>query len=115
MEAREQAKRDALANAKFPVDGLSFTENAILYKGLPLDQPGQAERIRISCAIAAALNSKLRVILIRDGNDLDDDGLAAVYEFAEINDMQIWLEVVGTSADGVGVVLEAGEVVADNQ
>lgn len=109
MQDRAAEVAAAIAAAKLPVDGLSFADDAVLFNGLPLEQASDAEQLRISVAIAAAMNPKLRVIRIRDGSLLDDDGLRLLAEMAEAQDLQIWIEKVD-SGGKLGFVIEAGEL-----
>lgn len=106
---REKIKVTAVATAKMPIGGLGFGAGAITYYGLPFDQASSAEQLRVSCAIAMAANSKLRVIRIKDGSLLDEDGLAMLEQLAFENDYQIWLEKVDSSGK-IGIVMEDGEV-----
>ena len=57
-----------------------------------------------------AMNPKLRVLLIRNGNDLDADNLELVREMAAEADAQVWIERLDATGD-VAVVIEDGEVV----
>lgn len=114
MTEREQHIKDAIENAEMPVDGLSIGSGTVFFKGLPLDQSSDSEQLRISCAIAMAGNPKLRVIRVRNGSLLDEDGLAMLKALAKDRDYQVWCERVDSSGM-VGVVLEDGEVVADHQ
>lgn len=107
MEDRDEAKAKAIAAAKLPVPGLVFGSGAVTLDGVPFDQGSDAEQLRASVAIAAALNPKLRVIRIRDGSLLDEDGLRLVAELAEQQDMQVWIERVDASGK-VGFVIEDG-------
>lgn len=109
MEAREVDKREKIAAAKMPVDGLGFGEEAITLNGLPFDQASDAEQLRVSCAIAMSANPKLRVIRVRDGSLLDEDAMALLAKMADEHDMQVWIEVVNSSGR-VGIVLEDGRV-----
>lgn len=109
MADRNEAKRAAIAAAKMPVDGISFGEGVVLLNGVPFDQGSDAEQLRASVAIAAALNPKLRVIRIRDGSLLDDQAMVWLAKFAQDLDMQIWIERVDGSGK-VGFVIEDGEV-----
>src|SRR5690606_21518245 len=61
MQAREQAKQDAIANAKLPVPGVGFGDGVVLLNGVPFEQASDAEQLRASCAIAMAGNPTLRV------------------------------------------------------
>lgn len=114
MEARDKQKATAISSAKFPIEGLGFGANEVLLDGVPFEQGSTAEQLRASCAIAMAMNPEIRVITIRDGSLLDDKSMAVLADLAKGNDFQLWIEVVDTSGM-VGVVLEDGVVVADNQ
>lgn len=109
IDAIDTKKRDAIAAADMPVDGLGFGDGVVTFNGLPLDQASDAEQLKVSTAIAAALNPKLRVIRIRDGSLLDDDAMVWLAKFAEARDFQIWVERVDGSGS-VGIVMEDGHV-----
>jgi DNA repair exonuclease SbcCD ATPase subunit len=109
MAKREAEKAQAIAAAKLPVEGLTFTSDEILLDGLPFEQASDAEKLRASVAIAAAKNPKLRVIRIRDGSLLDSDGVRALAQFAEEHDLQVWREVVADDAK-TGIVIEDGRI-----
>lgn len=109
MATREQDKREKIAAAQLPVDGLGFGEEAITLNGLPFEQASDAEQLRVSCAIAMASNPRLRVIRVRDGSLLDDDAMALLGRMADERDMQVWVERVDSTGK-VGFVLEDGEV-----
>lgn len=111
IAALDAERSDALAAAKFPIDGLGFTADGVTYNGVPFSQASSAEQIRVSLAMAMALNPKLRVIRIVDGSLLDDDNLALIKEAAAEHDFQVWIEKVADGS-GVGVVIEDGEVAA---
>lgn len=108
LEDIQQQKAKALAEAKFPVEGLGFNDQGVTYNGLPFDQAGTAVKIRVSLAIARSLNPQLPVMLIRDGSLLDADSLKLVSEEAEKNGLQVWMEVVGDREDAT-VVIEDGQ------
>jgi chromosome segregation ATPase len=110
MEARDEQKRQALATAKMPVEGLTFDENGVQFKGVPLENMGEGEQLRIAAEIGMAANPKLRVLCIRRGEALDDQGLKMLAELAEQRDFQLWITKVDSSGK-VGVVLEDGMVV----
>jgi hypothetical protein len=101
-------KARALAEAPFPVPGLSFDGDLVTFQGLPLEQAADSERLRVAVGIGLAMNPTLKVLLIRDGSLLDEDSLAMVGEMAETAGAQVWIEVV--SKGGVGVVIEDGQV-----
>lgn len=112
MDARDAEKREKIAGAKMPIEGLSFgegDEKSITYNGQPFDQASDAEQLRVSCAIAMASNSRLKVIRVRDGSLLDEDALALLGRMADENDMQVWIERVDSSGK-IGFVIEDGHV-----
>lgn len=114
MDGREKTKRAAIAAAEFPVEGLGFGSDEVLLGGVPFEQASSAEQLRASCAIAMSMNPELRVIIIRDGSLLDEKSMEILSGLAKDKDFQCWIEVVDTSGT-VGVVIEEGVVVADNQ
>jgi DNA repair exonuclease SbcCD ATPase subunit len=101
-------KAAVLEQAAFPVQGLGFGEGTVTFNGLALSQASAAEQLRVSVAIGAAANSKLRVMLVRDGSLLDSRSMRHLAELAEQHGLQVWIEVVGKG--GVGVVIEDGQV-----
>lgn len=106
----DRQKDEALAAVKFPVAGLSFDKDGgVVFNGVPFDQSSAAERMRVSVAIAAAMNPKLRVMLVRDASLLDEDGLAQLAKLAEEFDLQVWAERVGQGAE-CSVIIEDGNV-----
>ncbi|HUX69105.1 MAG TPA: hypothetical protein VMV41_01190, partial [Cellulomonadaceae bacterium] len=110
IDALDQDKATGLAAAVFPVDGLGFDADGVTYQGVPFTQASSAEQIRVSLAMAMAMNPKLRVIRILDGSLLDADNLALIGAMAVEHDYQVWVERVG-DGDGIGVVIEDGAVV----
>lgn len=104
----DQLKSDALEAAEMPVAGLSFGDGVVTLNGIPINQASDAEQLKISTAIAAALNPKLRIIRIRDGSLLDDDSMKWLADFADERDMQIWVEIVGERPGAI--IMEDGHV-----
>lgn len=109
IDSLDTAKRDALAAAEFPVDGLGFDETGVTYQGVPFSQASSAEQIRVSLAMAMAANPKLRVIRILDGSLLDDEAMTAIREQVAERDFQLWIERVGNADEGA-VIIEDGAI-----
>jgi hypothetical protein len=105
----DERKARALAAAKMPVPGLSLDEDGLILNGVPLAQASASEQLKVSTAIAMALNPRLRVITIRDGSLLDSDSKATLKQMADEQGYQVWLEAVDESG-AVGVVIEDGMV-----
>lgn len=104
-------RESRLAKAKFPVDGLAFDDTGVTFDGVPFQQCSSSKQIRVSLAIACALNPELRVMLIRDGSLLDAKSLELVRKYAEKHDAMIFMECVGKRDDAT-VIIEGGNVVA---
>lgn len=109
LEKIDQDKSDALANAKWPIPGLSILNDLVMYNGVPFSQASSAEKLKVSLAMGIALNPALRVMLIRDGSLLDQKNLKLVAEMAAQNDMQVWIERVGEGPE-CQVIIEDGRV-----
>lgn len=128
LEATREASRDltahlarideqrttALADATMPLPGLSFDDDGVTYQGVPLKQASAAEQLRVSIAMAMALNPQVRVIRITDGSLLDSHNLALIEEMAREHDFQVWVERVDETGQ-VGIVIEDGLVVEQQQ
>lgn len=114
MENRATIKARAIQEAKMPVSGLSLQDGVVLLNGIPFEQASSAEQLKTSVAIAMAANPKLKVIRIKDGSLLDDEGIAMISAMAADQDYQVWIERVDTSGK-IGIVMEDGVVKQDNQ
>lgn len=110
LEEIDAEKSKRLAAATFPIPGLSIANDVVTFSNLPLSQASSAEQLRVSLAIGAALNPRLRVMLVRDGSLLDADSMAVVAEWAQTANMQVLIERVGDIGGGVGVIIEDGMV-----
>lgn len=114
IKATTQDKINKIVGATYPIAGLLVGDDSVLFKDsqghpIPLQRLSTGQQIKVSTAIAMALNPKLKVILIRDGSLLDSDGLKAIQEMAQEKDYQIWLEKV-ENGEGSGIYIEDGEI-----
>lgn len=107
IAAIDAQKQGTLEAAKFPVPGLAFDEAGVTFGGLPLENASDAQQLRISVAIGAALNPGLRAMRVKDGSLLDEDSLELLREEAEKADLQVFLEQVG---EGEGILIVDGQV-----
>lgn len=110
ITAIDEQKATALAEATMPVDGLSFDDDGVIYNGVPFIQCSSAEQLRVSLAMAMALNPTIRVIRVSDGSLLDSENMRIIEEMAVANDFQCWIERVDESGE-IGFVIEDGSVV----
>lgn len=102
----------AIREAKFPVEGLSFDDDGVLFNGLPLEQASKSQRTMVSVDIGIALNPKLRLMVCQDGSDLDADTLAALDEKLKKNNFQAIVELVTRTQEDenlCAVVIENGK------
>jgi hypothetical protein len=109
IDALDKQKADGLAAATFPIEGLSFGEGGVTYNGVPFCQSSSGEQLKVSLALAMAMNPTLRVIRITDGSLLDSENMALIQKMATDADFQIWIERVDESGTA-GVVIEDGQV-----
>lgn len=113
LDKVKQEKEITLRNSKMPIEGLGVSGDSVIYNQIPFSQLSQAEKLKISMAIAMAMNPELRVIRILDGSLLDDDNMKVIREMAASEDFQVWVERVDSSGK-VGFYVEEGEVKAIN-
>jgi len=109
LAAIDQDKADALANADMPIEGLAFDDDGVTYNGVPFKQASAAEQLRVSIAMAMAMNPTIRVIRISDGSLLDSENMAIIADMAQEHDFQCWIERVDEGG-GVGFTIEDGMV-----
>ena len=113
LKAIDKRRAEAISSAKMPVEGLELATDddgklSVLFDGVPFSQASDAERLRVSCAVAMAANPELRVLRLKDASLLDKAAIETLREMASSSDFQIWAEFVGD--EGPGIVMEAGEV-----
>tara|TARA_R110000868_G_scaffold43603_1_gene146289 strand:+ start:112 stop:1497 length:1386 start_codon:yes stop_codon:yes gene_type:complete len=109
IEAVDAERAALLAAAKFPVVGLGFnTDGNVTFDGIPLEQVNEAKRIEVSMAIALAGDKPGKIVLIRNGSQLDEENMALVADIAQKAGAQLWLERVGTGDAGAVVIRDGG-------
>jgi DNA repair exonuclease SbcCD ATPase subunit len=111
ITALEKNKEEILEQAEFPIKGLAFGDGEVLFGGILWDQLSSSEQVKVSVAMAMAMNPALRVIRITDGSLLDNKSLDVIREMARQRDYQVWIECVGDRADAT-VVIEDGQAKA---
>lgn len=109
IDRLDAEKREKLAVAKLPIEGLSFDETGVRFNEVPLADCSESERWEIATAIAFALNPGSIVFMSQSGG-LDKRTRARVLERASQLGVQLLLEVVDDAED-VQILIERGEVV----
>lgn len=110
LEQMDKKKEDALKAAKMPIEGLTFDDDGIRYKGVPFNQCSSEEKLRVSLAMGIAMNPKLRLMFIRDGSLLDKKNRAVIEEMAKEHDFLVLMEVVDEKGGPAVLVIEDGMV-----
>ncbi len=114
LEKIKQERAEAVAKAKWPIDGMEMNEDGLLMNGLPFEQASTSQRIMASVAVGMALNPKLRLLVCQHGSDLDNATLDALEKVVKEKDFQLICEVVTRSKEDeerCAVVIADGEVV----
>ncbi len=102
-------EKDAkLAGAKWPVGGLGFSGDEVVYDDLPFSQASAAKSLEVSFAIVSAMHPRLRVALIRDASLLDKAHMDVLCSLAKKYKMQVWLEEVAEFGPIDSIVIEDG-------
>lgn len=110
LDTAQANKAEAIAKADMPIAGLSVDEQGVTFNGIPFAQLSSAEQLKVSLAIAMAMNPTLRVIRILDGSLLDDDSMKVVREMVAEKNFQCWIERVEPDESGPSIIIEDGEV-----
>ena len=110
LDEIEERKRAGLTAAVFPVLGLSVDDDGITYEGIPFSQVNTAARRKAALAIATAGNPKLRLVIVKDGDLLDADSLAAIRELAEERGYTVLVERDRDESRQIGFTIVDGEL-----
>lgn len=96
LEAIESERHSRIMDAKFPVPGLTFSVDGVLFNGLPFDSGNQCQSdiLRVGVAIAVAQNPTARIVRIKDGSLLDSSAKAALLAMLAENGFQAFIETV---------------------
>jgi recombinational DNA repair ATPase RecF len=96
LEAIEKDRSELLFAAKFPVPGLSFSTDGVLFNGLPFDSGNQCQSdiLRVGVAIAVAQNPALKIVRIKDGSLLDSTAKAELLAMLAESGFQAFIETV---------------------
>lgn len=111
IEDIDAAKANSIKTANLPVDGLDIdADGVVMFNGEPLSQASQAQKIRVSVALAAAMSPKLKVAIIKDGSLLDKKSWALMEAYAAEHGLQIFVETVSSDRP-TAIVIEDGRMV----
>jgi energy-coupling factor transporter ATP-binding protein EcfA2 len=105
-----ERKEAMLQGADLPVDGLTVTDDGVLYNGVPVAQASTAEQIRLAVAVALAGSPRFRIVIVKDGSLLDDTSRGLLEAAVREAGAQLLIELVRAD-DQNGVFLVDGEQV----
>ena len=108
----DYSKQQAIENAGLPIDGLSFEDGGVLYKGTAFEQLSESEQWEVSTAIGFAL-SKGSILIMSNSGGLDRRSRERIRQRAQSMGVQFLLEVVD-DADDVEILIHEGKI-ADNR
>jgi DNA repair exonuclease SbcCD ATPase subunit len=109
MDGLQSDLNGRIAASKLPVEGLSIDETGVTFAGKPFAQLSTGEQIRISTLIAMAFNPVLKIIIIKEGSLLDNAGKKAIFDIANKDGYQVWIEEV-KDGKNVGIYIEDGAI-----
>ncbi len=110
IEELRKSKTDLVKTAKLPVDDLEFTDDGLLYKGLPLSQESTGIQTRVCSLMAMAEQPQCRVILLRNATLLNTANRAIIHEIAKEQGYQVWEEVFTETKPEDGLWIVEGEI-----
>jgi DNA repair exonuclease SbcCD ATPase subunit len=110
LTAIEQKKIDDLKEAKFPIEGLSLTDEGVIYNNLPLENESRSNKLKVALAIAMSIPTELRTIILDDAEVLDDDNMKIVDEMMQKNDYQAIIARRQDPDDNTYIIKE-GEII----
>jgi recombinational DNA repair ATPase RecF len=108
MTKIKNAKAKAIAEAEYPIEGMTVDDTGVRLNGLPLKQASRAEETHVSVAIGAALRPELDLMLYPDASMLSRESRDELLAEAKAAGLQLVLEVHGE--EGAQVVIEDGVV-----
>lgn len=106
----ESRKAAGLAQAEFPIGGLSVDEDGILFDGIPFTQVNTAARLQVAFAIATAGDPDLKLVIVRSGDMLDGASLATVAGIAEQRGYTVLMERDRDESRQIGFTIVDGEL-----
>lgn len=112
IEVIDAEKAASLHCAKFPLKELGLDDmGGVTLNGIPLSQASQAEQLRAGVALSLAEGYPCRIVPVRNGSLLDEEGLRLLNDLAVEHDAQILLERVAENPTPGAVFIRDGEVV----
>lgn len=108
IQAIDDEKAEMIRSAKFPIDGMSLTDDEVTINGIPLAQESDSRRLAIGVEMAAAMNPGKPLMLVRHGNLFTPQNFHILEEIAAKRNLTCIVEIPGREVKGAKLVFEDG-------
>lgn len=95
-EAKNAEKAKLISDSKLPIEHLTFDENGLYLKGIPLDETQQStsELMEVGFKLAIAKEPNVRIVQVPRAESLGAKRLKDMMEFAKAHNFQVFYEEV---------------------
>lgn len=96
LETTRQAVADAIRDFESPVEGLSFTEDCLVYNGVMVEDASlcSSEKMELGYKMAVAANPDLGLLFLEGTESFGKKRFEDLLEFCEKNNLQLFAEQV---------------------
>lgn len=108
IQAIDEQKAEMIRAAKFPIEGMSLTDDEVTINGIPLAQESDSRRLAIGVEMAAAMNPGKPLMLVRHGNLFTPQNFHILEEIAAKRNLTCIVEIPGRDVKGAKLVFEDG-------
>ena len=109
LEAVRSQRKALLDSADLPLEGLSVSEGALVYKGQQWSDMSSAEQLIVATAIVRKLNPECGFVLMDKLEQMDTDTLAEFGEWLEAEGLQVIATRVSTGNE-CSIIIEDGTI-----
>ena len=109
LEAVRSQRKALLDSADLPLEGLSVSGGALVYKGQQWSDMSSAEQLIVATAIVRKLNPECGFVLMDKLEQMDTDTLAEFGEWLEAEGLQVIATRVSTG-DECSIIIEDGTI-----
>ena len=109
LEAVRSQRKALLDSADLPLEGLSVSEGALVYKGQQWSDMSSAEQLIVATAIVRKLNPECGFVLMDKLEQMDTDTLAEFGKWLEAEGLQVIATRVSTG-DECSIIIEDGTI-----
>lgn len=110
LEAVREQRKALLDSADLPLEGLSVSEGALVYKGQQWSDMSSAEQLIVATAIVRKLNPECGFVLMDKLEQMDTDTLTEFGSWLEAEGLQVIATRVSTGEE-CSIIIEDGTVV----